>query len=170
MGYIVILHNQPLILPSPTGSYKIGRAEFDWIRQQSYGSPFRKIQSKKGKLLIWVWYPSDKTEPKAPFLPAAWVKAHNKNQGIGKFIEYNFSLIKTHSYEDAPVSNDQSMYPVIIMLPGMGPAIPDYTGARGKSGKPWVHRSWNKSNLFIKFNCISGWSCCNWVKKRYNSG
>jgi dienelactone hydrolase len=128
VGYIISAHNQPLKLPPPTGSYKIGRIEYDWI-DSSRIDPLSDKANEKRELLIWVWYPvSESVQGSAtPFLPSAWVKAHNKDQGIGRFLENNFSLIQTHSLENAPIAKTQSAYPVIIMQPGMGPVPTDYT-------------------------------------------
>jgi len=69
-GYKVILHNQPLILPSPTGSYTIGRIEYDWIDNNRI-DPLSEKSYQKRELLIWVWYPAVETGSQAPFLPPA---------------------------------------------------------------------------------------------------
>jgi hypothetical protein len=124
----IFSHNRPLQLPFPTGSHSVGRTEYDWV-DGSRIDPFADQQDEKRELLVWVWYPAD-VSPRhstAPYLPANWVIARNKDQGIGQFIEVQFSSIHTHSFEDAPLAAIQSSYPVIIMQPGMGPSIPDYT-------------------------------------------
>ncbi len=125
---LVAWHNQSLLLPSPTGSYRVGRTEYDWT-DESRIDALSDHANEKRRLLIWVWYPaaSSGQTSSALYLPPAWVKAHDKDQGIGKLIESNFLHIQTHSSADAPLAKSQSAYPVIIMQPGMGPVPTDYT-------------------------------------------
>jgi hypothetical protein len=124
----IFSHNRPLQLPSPTGSHSVGRTEYDWV-DGSRSDPFADQRDENRELLVWVWYPVDvhPGSSLAPYLPANWLRARNRDQGIGQVIEMNFSAIRTHSYEDAPLAEVQGSYPVIIMQPGMGPSIPDYT-------------------------------------------
>lgn len=126
--YFVISHRQPLTLPSPTGQYRVGRTEYDWI-DNSRIDPFSQHTNEKRELLVWVWYPATASQqnPTAPYLPPAWVNARDKDQGIGKFVESNLSSIRTHSFADALLAEARSAYPVIIMQPGMGPVPTDYT-------------------------------------------
>jgi len=126
--YQVISHNQPLLLPTPTGSYPVGRTEYDWV-DASRTDTFAVQKDEKRELLVWIWYPADVSpqQSTAAYLPGDWLSARNTDQGIGQFIEVNFAKIVTHSYVDVPLSGKQSGYPVIIMQPGMGPSIPDYT-------------------------------------------
>jgi hypothetical protein len=126
--YLIILHNQPLVLPRPTGIHGIGRTEYDWIDNNRI-DPLSDITNEKRELLIWIWYPAPASTQSStvPFLPPAWVQAHNEDQGIGKFIESDLSSIQTHSFANAPMAKTQSTYPVIIMQPGMGPVVIDYT-------------------------------------------
>jgi hypothetical protein len=127
-GYLVISHHRSLVLPSPTDPYSIGRTEYDWVDDNRI-DPLADRGNEKRELLMWVWYPVSVSVqgPKAPFLPPAWVKAHEADQGVGKFIESDFSSIQTHSFKDAPLAEAQSAYPVVIMQPGMGPVPTDYT-------------------------------------------
>jgi predicted dienelactone hydrolase len=127
-GYLLILHNQPLVLPAPTGSYHVGRIEYDWV-DNSRVDPLDDAVNEKREVLVWVWYPASESAQgsTAPFLPPAWVRAHDRDQGIGRFIESDFSSIQTHSFANAPIAESQSAYPVIIMQPGMGPVPADYT-------------------------------------------
>jgi predicted dienelactone hydrolase len=125
-GYLVFLHNQPFVLPVPTGSYNVGRIEYDWVDNNRI-DPLSDTANEKRELLIWVWYPVSIQGTKAPFLPSSWVKAHDKDQGIGRFIESNFQSIQIHSFENIPIATSQSTYPVIIMQPGMGLVPTDYT-------------------------------------------
>ncbi len=126
--YIAGAYHQPLVLPSPTGPYSVGRTVYDWVDHQRI-DPLSDTANRKRELLIWIWYPAKVGSPaqRAPYLPPAWAKANAADNGIGVFLERDYALIQTHSYLDAPVSDRQSSYPILILQPGMGPAIPDYT-------------------------------------------
>ena len=127
-GYLIVSHNQPLVLPSPTGSYSVGRTEYDWV-DESRVDPLSDHVNEKRELLVWVWYPAvaSQQDSAAPYVPSAWVNARNKDQGIGRFLESDFSSIQTHAFEDVPLAKSPSMFPVIVMQPGMGPVPTDYT-------------------------------------------
>ncbi len=125
-GYLLILNDQSLVLPSPTGSYSVGRTEFDWV-DSSRIDQLSDQPNQNRELLVWVWYPASAQGVTAPYLPPDWVKAYDESQGIGQYIESNFSNIQTHSFTNVPISTTQDMYPVVIMQPGMGPVPTDYT-------------------------------------------
>ena len=126
--YLGILYRHPLRLPTPTGSYSIGRTEYDWIDDTRIDA-LSDIPNEKRELLIWIWYPTITTQQRStiPYLPSAWANAHNQDQGTGKFLEHDFSSIQTHSFANIPFAKEQDAFPVIIMQPGMGPVIADYT-------------------------------------------
>jgi dienelactone hydrolase len=127
-GYVAISHNQSLALPSPTGPYSVGRTEYDWVDDNRV-DPLADHANEKRDLLVWVWYPAaaSRQDSTAPYIPPAWVNARDKDQGIGRFVESDFSSIQTHSFENVPLAKSPSTYPVIIMQPGMGPVPTDYT-------------------------------------------
>jgi len=126
--YLGIIHRQPLLLPTPTGPNSIGRTEFDWIADNRIDQ-LSDTPNEKRELLIWIWYPANAAQQRStvPYLPAAWINARNKDQGIGMFLEHDFASIHTHSFADVSLAKARDPFPVIIMQPGMGPVIPDYT-------------------------------------------
>jgi predicted dienelactone hydrolase len=127
-GYVAGSRRQPLILPSPTGSYAVGRMEYDWT-DPSRTDPFSSRPNEKRELVVWAWYPASTGGhgPTAPYLPPTWEAARERDQGIGQFVEHDFDVIVTHSSEDAPLAGAEGRYPVLIMQPGMGPVPTDYT-------------------------------------------
>jgi predicted dienelactone hydrolase len=127
-GYLVVSHDRSLILPTPTGAYSIGRTEYDWV-DESRADPLSERANEKRELLVWIWYPAvpSQTDSAAPYVPPGWVIARDTDQGIGKYIESNFSSIQTHSFTNAPISETEAAYPALVMQPGMGPAPTDYT-------------------------------------------
>jgi len=102
--------------------------ELDWT-DPSRIDPLAKQPNSQRELAIWIWYPAqgDGSQKPAPYFPAAWAQARDKDQGMGILLERQLNRLVTHSYENAPLSEAQADYPVLIMEPGLGPAIPDYT-------------------------------------------
>jgi predicted dienelactone hydrolase len=115
-------------LPAPTGPHAVGRMELDWS-DPTRVDPLAKQPNQPRELAIWIWYPAqvDNNSQPAPYFPQAWAQARNQDQGAGILIERQLNKIQTHSYENAALASAQSAYPVLIMEPGLGPAIPDYT-------------------------------------------
>ncbi len=128
IGYLSVQRNTPLSLPAPSGPYAVGRTVYDWV-DTSRLDVLSDRPNQKRELLVWAWYPAqvNTSQAPAPYLPAAWIGARDRNQGIGILLEHNFASIQTHSFADAPLSSALSSYPVLIMEPGMGPIPTDYT-------------------------------------------
>ena len=128
IGYLAIARNAALALPAPTGSYAVGRSEFNWV-DPARPDPLADQGSAPRELVVWVWYPAAQvgTTP-APYLPPIWVQARNQDQGgLGKLIENDFNRFQTHSYESAALAAVPAAFPVLILEPGMGPIATDYT-------------------------------------------
>jgi predicted dienelactone hydrolase len=131
IGYIALLvisRTSVQVLPQLTGTYNVGRIELDWTDPNRM-DPLAKQPDSRRELAIWIWYPAqaDGSQEPAPYFPAAWAQARDKDQGVGILLERQLNRLVTHSYENAPLSNVQADYPLLIMEPGLGPAIPDYT-------------------------------------------
>jgi predicted dienelactone hydrolase len=128
IGYLAISRQSVQELPAPTGAYSVGRMELDWI-DPTRVDPLAAQAGQKRELTIWMWYPAQEgaNSQTAPYFPPAWSEGRNRDQGIGILIERDLTAIRTHSFEEAPLAKNQASYPVLIMEPGLGPAIPDYT-------------------------------------------
>jgi dienelactone hydrolase len=128
LAVLAISHNQTLQLPVPSGKYSVGRRELAWVDSHR-NDPLADAANLKRELAIWIWYPAqvEAAAQSAPYFPAAWAQARDKDQGIGILIEHELTKIRTHAFADAPVAGQAAQYPLLIMQPGMGPAIPDYT-------------------------------------------
>ena len=135
-GVLWWFHNREVTLPSPDGPYPVGRIEYDWT-DPARSTPFETSGSQQRALNVWIWYPakhvSSPAEP-APYLPAAWVTAHEQASGAGKLLMQNLTHVHSHSIARAPLATDQASFPVIIMQPGLGPILPDYTTLAGSCG------------------------------------
>lgn len=125
VAYFYIRHHQTLVLPAPTGSYAVGRMEYDWT-DQSRNDPLAPHTSTKRELVVWAWYPTGHmsgAQP-APYLPSKWAQLIDQQHGF--LIQSNDS-IQTHSFDKAPLASDTMRYPVLIFEPGMGNIPTQYT-------------------------------------------
>lgn len=127
MAYLVIFHNTPLSLPAPTGIYPVGRVVFNWI-DASRPDPLADEGRDTRKLVVWIWYPAaNNGKTPAMYIPRSWAQVREKDQGVGLLIESNLSRIQTHSFEGVPIASTPRTFPVLVMQPGMGPMVTDYT-------------------------------------------
>ena len=117
--------SQPITLPLFGGSFGVGRTRFDWLddsRLERLGG-----KDEKRELAVFVWYPADPAAQagSATYLPGAWATAHDT--GFWSFLVQNPASVRVHAVEDAPLSQSQTSYPVLIFQPGLGPNALDYT-------------------------------------------
>jgi predicted dienelactone hydrolase len=131
-GILWLGHNHTVTLPAPTGPYGVGRIEYDWVDETRI-DPFASSAGRNRELPVWIWYPTDpsiKGEP-APYLPQPWLQARKP----GNIIEAYFASLLTqdlahvhaHAQFKVPVSSQQPRYPVLVMEPGLGLILSDYT-------------------------------------------
>lgn len=130
VGLVVFLwvrHNHVVTLPTPTGPYGIGRIEYDWV-DRSRIDTFAAPALQKRELPVWIWYPTDpamKGEP-APYLPPEWLRAR-ADGGVGAFLTQNLTAVQPHAHHYVSLAAKQPRYPVLVMQPGLGPLLSDYT-------------------------------------------
>ncbi len=113
-------------LPEPTGTYEIGTVTFE-LTDESREEVFTGFVGDYRRILIQAWYPAGPVSSQEP------VPYVEDPQLFGMGIEYSFGfpafmvshlpLIKTHSYRNAPLSNGESSYPVILFSHGYGGLI-----------------------------------------------
>ncbi len=127
VGSLLIIHNQPVVLPVPAGQDGVGRVEYDWSDVQRI-DPLSDTPNQVRRLPIWIWYPAtvNAQSVSAPYRPTPWKDAQNKSSSILQTLSTR-SDTKTHSYANIPLASANAPYPVIVMQPGLGPSIPDYT-------------------------------------------
>jgi predicted dienelactone hydrolase len=128
IAVLVIARNRTLELPAPGGPYRVGRSELDWVDTRREDA-LADTPGRKRELAVWIWYPAQAgaAARPAPYFPPAWARAREADQGIGMLIESEPDRIVTHSYAGVPLAAAGAPYPVLVMQPGMGPAIPDYS-------------------------------------------
>lgn len=128
-GALWRLHSREVVLPAPAGPYPVGRVEYDWVDPNRI-DPLSETPGQPRKLNAWIWYPSKAPAPEvtpAPYLPPEWVAARERSLGVGTLFTQDFDHVHGHSTEGVPLAAAQTTYPVLIMQPGLGPALPDYT-------------------------------------------
>src|SRR3977135_4155221 len=50
-------HRTEITLPTPTGSFAVGRAIYDWTNDVTLDT-LAPVPGTKRELLVWIWYPS----------------------------------------------------------------------------------------------------------------
>src|SRR5882762_3459320 len=123
-------HKREVTLPSPTGSFAVGRTTFDWI-DSSRIDTLAPTPGVKRELLVWVWYPVSKPESATPnqYLPTDWQNAVEERQGflMSKVLSTDISKVHCHGVGDAKLSTAQARYPILLMKSGIGALATDYT-------------------------------------------
>lgn len=130
LGSLWLDHSRPTTLPTPTGSYKVGRTTYAWT-DDSRLNPYAPASDTKQELNVWIWYPAVPT-PSAKtseYLPTYWYRALDQHEGfiLSKLLSRDLTRVQTHSWSDADVSPAQLMYPVVILRAGGGALSTNYT-------------------------------------------
>jgi predicted dienelactone hydrolase len=129
LAFVEIRRHQTLILPAPTGSYAVGRMEYDWTDQQRL-DPLAPQSGMKRELVVWAWYPAVRVSGAAvaPYLPSKWGQLVDQQHGLlGQQLIQSSDSIQTHSFEHAPLATTAEPYPVLIFEPGLGNIPAQYT-------------------------------------------
>jgi Platelet-activating factor acetylhydrolase, isoform II len=124
-------HASPVTLPAPAGPYAVGRVEYDWV-DMARAETFGPGQGGHRELDVWVWYPAapDAGAAPAPYLPDAWRAARLQSQQpvvLSQFLVHDNAAVHSHAVLGAPLATGQATYPVLVLQPGLGPILPDYT-------------------------------------------
>ncbi|TFG34508.1 hypothetical protein EU527_03020 [Candidatus Thorarchaeota archaeon] len=113
-------------LPLPNGEYAIGTTTFE-LTDDSRDETFTEIPTDHRRILVKAWYPTDDVNgfTTAPYVdaPHQFGTGIQKSWGFPSIIVSHFSLVKTHSYLDAPISQTKDDYPVLIFSHGYGGII-----------------------------------------------
>lgn len=127
------LHGRPVTLPAPAGPYGVGRLEYDWV-DPARAETFGPGQNGRRELDVWVWYPTDPaaaaSAAPAPYLPAAWRAARQAGQQpeiLAQLLVQDPSVVQPHARLAAPLAAAPAAFPVLVLQPGLGPILPDYT-------------------------------------------
>jgi dienelactone hydrolase len=123
-------HTSALTLPTPTGSFAVGRTIYDWTDDLEFDT-LAPVPGTKRELLVWMWYPTADGQSAATddYLPAPLRTAIERSSGvlISKFLTRDLSKVHVHSLRNAGVSPRQQSYPVVIMRAGASLEVANYS-------------------------------------------
>lgn len=124
-------HNRETTLPAPTGPFAVGRTTYTWS-DTAQVNPVAPQPGAKRVLLAWIWYPTvprQASQTVADYLPAPWRAALERQRGtlLTQFLTRDLSRVRPHSIQDAEVSPQQRLYPVVLMRAGLAALTTDYT-------------------------------------------
>ena len=108
-------------LPEPTGQYAVGTTSFAFT-DDSRPEIFTDTPDDKRLVYVQVWYPAESTagHTRMPMWidPKKITPALAKDFGVPEFVFSHFDLIKSNSYLDAPLAEQESAYPVLVFSHG----------------------------------------------------
>jgi dienelactone hydrolase len=128
LGSLWLEHRTAVTLPTPTGSFAVCRAIYDWIDDKRLDS-LAPIPGTKSELLVWIWYPSASGQSVAmdDYLPDQMRAAAKPNGGLLRLLTRDLAKVHTHSTRNSDVSLQQRSYPVVIMRAGASLEVWNYS-------------------------------------------
>src|SRR5881275_2412327 len=128
LGSLWLERRFELTLPTPTGSFAVGRAIVDWTDDVNL-DPLAPGPGAKRELLVWIWYPSTAGQSSAmdDYVPAQMQAAAGPLGGPLRFLTRDLSKVHGHSTRNSDVSPQQRSYPVVIMRAGASAGVLNYT-------------------------------------------
>ncbi len=111
--------------PQLTGSYVVGRANYD-LTDPSRKEVFGSDPNAKREIVITVYFPA---VPQANAKPAPYVSGKMADILAAKLHlpAFAFQLIHSHSYENVPVAAGK--FPMVLFSPGIGTPPLEYTSS-----------------------------------------
>lgn len=125
IAVVIAVRTRDVALPSPPGPFPVGRIITTWADTSRQGT-LGDAPDEPRTLPVWIWYPAQGGGSPLPYVPAEWSRAREADRGIGTLLFQSPSSIHGHA-TDAPPSPQGAPYPVIVLEPGLGPTIVDYT-------------------------------------------
>jgi len=130
LGFAWLEHRSDVTLPTPTGSFAVGRTIQDWTDSVAVDT-LAPIPGTKRELLVWIWYPASGGHSNVvdDYLPARLRPKAEPSEGanIWTFLTRDASKVRGHSLRDADVSPQQQSYPVVIMRAGASAPVLGYS-------------------------------------------
>ena len=108
-------------LPTPPGSYKVGTRNYTWVDTSRY-EWFTLIPEDYRKIVVQVWYPVRSVSGMPiPYLDQ-WQRRNGpiaKQIELPKMLIHSIKHVKSNSYLDAEIDNNDRIYPLIIFSHGL---------------------------------------------------
>ena len=122
-------HRREIALPTPTGTFAVGRMICDWSDPQTLDT-LAPVAETKRELLVWIWYPAE-GEPRgaSDYLPVQLRAAVMRKRGflISSLLTRDLAKVRAHSIPDARVASEQKSYPVVMMRAGASSTVWNYS-------------------------------------------
>jgi predicted dienelactone hydrolase len=129
-GFLWLENRSEVTLPTPTGSFVVGRAIYDWTDSAALDT-LAPVPGTKRELLVWMWYPSTAGQSVVmdEYLPA---QLRPKAEAAGRaniwtFLTRDVSKVRGHSARAPDVSPQQRSYPVVIVRAGASAPVLNYS-------------------------------------------
>lgn len=121
------------MFPAPTGPYQVGRITQHWV-DASRDELLSEAEGDQRELIVRIWYPAE-VEPGTEFAlatedlsgPSAAELMSIFNLDSSDPVFQSFINLRTYAYQDAPVSDEQPTYPVLVFSPGWAAAPEEYS-------------------------------------------
>ncbi|PYS61937.1 MAG: family membership [Acidobacteria bacterium] len=137
LGLLWLERRSEITLPTPSGSFAIGRGIYDWTDDKTLDTLAPGPGSKR-ELLVWIWYPAAAGQPatiddylpaqvRAPALPASGPLVFRVLSRVFGLLTRDLSKVHGHSFRNADVSPQQRSYPVVIMRAGASLEVWNYS-------------------------------------------
>jgi dienelactone hydrolase len=128
LGSLWLEHRTAVTLPTPTGTFAVGRALYDWADDETLDT-LAPAPGTKRELLVWIWYPSAAGQSAAmhDYVPAQMRAAAAPGGGLLRLLTRDLSKVHAHSIRDADVSPQPRSYPVVIMRAGASAEVWNYS-------------------------------------------
>lgn len=106
------------VLPKPAGPYQVGVTHLNFVDKERT-DPFPQAMGRNRDIPVRVWYPTDDPGERHP---STLLKTRDllslKRYLLFKIIPHHICNITTNSYEDAPLADADSPFPVLIFNHG----------------------------------------------------
>lgn len=122
---LLVQRSRGVALPAPGGIYPVGRIITTWTdrsRQETLGGP----PGQPRRLSVWIWYPALSGGTALPYMPPEWASAWQADRGLGSLFFQEIDSIHAHA-TNAGLASQGGEFPVLVMEPGLGLLIPEYT-------------------------------------------
>ena len=129
LGALLLERRTEVTLPTPTGSFAVGRGTYDWADDANLDK-LVPVPGTKRELLVWIWYPAAAGQSAAmeeDYVPAQMRAAAGPADGPLRLLSRDLSKVHAHSLRSSDVSPQQRSYPVVIMRAGASLEVWNYS-------------------------------------------
>jgi predicted dienelactone hydrolase len=113
-------------LPTPSGSHRVASQIFRWT-DDSRAETLTPDRADHRQVIAQAWYPTDTARGRPVPYFEAQKRLPSSVGGLPSFMYAAFGEIDTHATFEAPISNAQRQWPVMVFSPGLGVPREEYT-------------------------------------------